>query len=137
MNKKVLGIGISVLVVVVGVVMVIALRGNDDSSMDSMKMDSSGEDTMSSEMAAPNTVIIDKLDFQQKDITVKKGTVVTWKNNDTAKHNVVFDDESSGTVEGGKLISQGETLTFTFNEAGEFPYHCEPHPFMKAKIIVT
>ena len=127
-------------------ILAIMLTGGKDDSMGSMNMDqtqsenSSQASTESQQPAAtaePNTVIMDNLEFQQKKLSVKKGTTVTWKNNDTASHNVVFDDSSKGQVEGGKLIQKGETLSFTFNEVGSYPYFCQPHPFMKATIEVT
>lgn len=137
MKKSVLGgiIGVAVVIIAIGA---FALLNRGSGDMAGMEMaDNSGNTSENSEMAAPNTVIIDKLDFQQKEITVKKGSVVTWKNQDTAKHNVVFDDAAVGEVEDSKLIGSGEELKFTFNETGEFPYSCSPHPFMKAKVIVT
>lgn len=95
-------------------------------------------DTMQeSENVAPNTVVMKDLGFQQKELTVKKGTTVTWENHDTAKHNVIFDDSKIGKVEEGKLISRGEKLEYTFAETGTYAYHCQPHPFMKATIKVT
>lgn len=41
---------------------------------------------------------------------------------------------ASGTA--SPLIAQGETTSFVFNEAGEFPLHCDPHPTMKMTVIV-
>ncbi len=139
MNKSSV-IGVVILVVAILGLGIFALGDNnsDSDDMGSMNMKSKSSDKNSdSKMVAPNTVVIDNLDFQQKEITVKKGETVTWKNQDTAKHNVVFDDSSVGTVENSKLVGNGEELKFTFDKAGEFSYFCSPHPFMKAKIIVT
>lgn len=139
MNKSsVIGIAI-VAVIVVGLSAFVYSRNNASSNdMGPMSMNSSSSSKDSdSKMVAPNTVVMDDLDFQQDEITVKKGTTVTWKNQDSAKHNVIFDDASVGSVENDKLIGNGEELKFTFDKAGEFTYFCEPHPFMKAKVIVT
>ncbi|QDY46336.1 hypothetical protein FK545_16210 [Planococcus glaciei] len=43
-------------------------------------------------------------------------------------------EAASGTA--SPLIAQGETTSFVFNEAGEFPLHCNPHPTMKMTVIV-
>lgn len=40
----------------------------------------------------------------------------------------------SGTA--SKLLSNGETTSFVFNEAGEFPIFCEPHPVMQMTVVV-
>ena len=85
---------------------------------------------------AENVIEIKNFKFVPEKMTIKKGTTITWKNFDNTKHNVVFDDETTGEVEGGKLISNGEEVSFTFNEVGEFPYYCMPHPYMKATVTV-
>lgn len=134
MKKVVIGIiGIVAVVAIVVGMMMTRYKVDDGMGMSQMQKSSS---SMSTEVE-PNTVIMTNIDFQQKKLSVKKGTTVTWKNQDTAKHNVVFDDASKGTVENGKLINKDETLNYTFNEVGSFPYHCQPHPFMKATIEVT
>ncbi len=84
-----------------------------------------------------NVIEIKNFKFAPEKMTIKKGTTITWKNFDNTKHNVVFDDGSAGKVEGGKLISNGEEVSFTFSEVGEFPYHCMPHPYMKGSVTVT
>lgn len=38
--------------------------------------------------------------------------------------------------EASKLLSQGESTSFVFNETGEFPIFCEPHPVMKMTVVV-
>lgn len=34
-------------------------------------------------------------------------------------------------------LDEGATWSHVFNETGTFPYHCAPHPWMKATVIVT
>ncbi|HUQ84766.1 MAG TPA: plastocyanin/azurin family copper-binding protein [Candidatus Limnocylindrales bacterium] len=83
-----------------------------------------------------NTIEIKKYAFTPEKKTVKKGTTVTWINYDIAPHTVTIDEE---TREGpkSKFFGKGEKYTYTFNEVGIYPYHCEPHPYMKAMIEVT
>lgn len=38
--------------------------------------------------------------------------------------------------EASKLLSQGDTTSFVFNETGEFSIFCAPHPVMKMTVIV-
>ena len=64
------------------------------------------------------------------EITV--GTTVTWTNMDSAPHTAT----SSGNFQSNGL-NQGESFSFTFEEAGTFDYFCEFHPNMSSTITVT
>ncbi|WP_430788011.1 plastocyanin/azurin family copper-binding protein [Virgibacillus flavescens] len=35
-----------------------------------------------------------------------------------------------------KLLKEGESVTYSFPNEGEYPIHCDPHPTMKMMIIV-
>lgn len=76
------------------------------------------------ESAAEGTevVVIDSA-FQLREISVPVGTTVTWIYQATLPHTVTADD---GSFNSGTLGS-GDTFTFTFEEAGTFPYHCRFH----------
>lgn len=78
--------------------------------------------------------------FSPASITIKKGTIVTWKNNDSASHQVAA-DEAPTTVYTNSLVSQvmapNQTFSFTFDELGTYNYHCKIHPQMKGSIIVV
>ncbi len=84
----------------------------------------------------PNTVRISNYEYLPEKITVKKGTTVTWKNEDIAKHTVTVED---GIVEGPKseFFGKGEEYSYTFNTVGNYPYYCEPHPYMKGSVEVV
>jgi plastocyanin len=70
--------------------------------------------------------------FLPQTLTVAKGTTVTWTNNDSTTHTVTSD---SGVWDSGNL-APGKTFSFTFNQTGTFPYHCNIHSSMTAKIVV-
>lgn len=74
--------------------------------------------------------------FTQKTLKVKKGTKVTWTNQDSARHDVMPDQESDGFM-GSELLSKGESYSYTFDTPGSYEYHCTPHPYMKAKVEVV
>ncbi len=80
------------------------------------------------------TVVIKGFAFSPAVLTVPVGTTVTWVNEDNVYHTVTSD------VPGGALqspnIQQGERWTFMFMEDGTYEYHCIPHPFMTAKVVV-
>lgn len=83
------------------------------------------------------TVTIDKLKYEQPEITIKAGETVTWINKEAMPHNVAF---KAGAVDEAKLdgamMKKDQSYTIRFNEAGTYDYHCTPHPFMKGKVIV-
>lgn len=62
--------------------------------------------------------------------TIKVGTVVTWKNNDTIAHSI------KSTVLSSPELKQNETYRFYFGQVGTFQYYCATHPTEKGEIIV-
>jgi plastocyanin len=78
-------------------------------------------------------VEIQSISFKQETLEIPVGTTVRWVNKDPVAHTSTSE---SGVWE-SPLIGPGETFEFTFNAAGEYPYYCVPHPFMKARILVT
>lgn len=88
--------------------------------------------------------------YSKRDIKVKKGTTVTWTNQDSMEHNAMLEHEDSGhahdappvsevrpDVFAGPLLKKGESYSFTFDEIGTYPYHCAPHPSMRGSITVV
>lgn len=77
-------------------------------------------------------VEIQQLRFGEEKLRVSAGATVTWINRDPVIHTVIADDEEfdSGSIEPGSRWSR------TFPEAGTFSYHCTPHPFMTAQVVV-
>ena len=77
-------------------------------------------------------VVIQSFAFGPAEIRVRAGERVTWLNCDQDPH--------TSTADGGEwsspLLANGEVFTQTFSTVGEFPYHCEPHPFMTGRVIV-
>lgn len=87
------------------------------------------------EPVATTTVKIANFSFSPETIKVKVGDTVTWTNEDAARHDVVADEESMDAP-ASELLAKGESYSFTFKKAGTYAYHCTPHPYMKAKVIV-
>lgn len=65
-------------------------------------------------------------------VTIKAGTTVTWMNIDDTEHTTT----SNSGVWGSPILAPGKSFSFTFNQPGTFPYHCEIHP-MTATIAVV
>jgi len=72
--------------------------------------------------------------FSPKEVAIKKGTTVTWTNQDSAVHTVTSD---MPLFDSGDL-AQGKSFSYTFSTAGTFAYHCTPHhASMTGTIVVT
>jgi plastocyanin len=65
---------------------------------------------------------------------------IIWQNNDDTAHTVTPDhrhaDSYSGDFGSEGVLKPGDTYEFLFTEPQEVHYHCTPHPWMKASIIV-
>lgn len=71
---------------------------------------------------------IKKFKFSTPDITINVGDTVRWNNIEKRQyHNVWF--EQLGEDEPDYFFP-GESYSKTFEQAGEFPYRCGPHPKM-------
>ena len=80
--------------------------------------------------------------FAPDDVQVTVGSMVTWKNDDTASHTV-----TSGTVQNNTpapdgrfdsgILNAGDSFSFVFDKAGEYPYYCTIHPWMTAKVTAS
>jgi plastocyanin len=94
--------------------------------------------------ASTNQVALGESSFQPANITVTKGTTVTWSwptcddpggygygYGSCVTHNILFDD---GTTSGSQSTG---AFTRTFATAGTYNYHCTIHgPAMSGQVIV-
>ena len=71
--------------------------------------------------------------FSPNPVEVKVGETVTWINDDSGRHTVT----SMDGVFNSELMARGQSFSFTFDKAGEYPYFCEPHPSMVGTVVVT
>ena len=81
--------------------------------------------------------------YDPEELTVKKGDTVNIVNADSAPHTVTSgtgaEDEASasafdsGILDGG---ASGKIETADF-DAGDYPYYCIVHPYMKGALVVT
>ena len=77
-------------------------------------------------------VKIDNFSFGPAELTVAVGTTVTWTNRDDIPHTVVSTDK----VFKSKVLDTDEKFSYTFTQAGSFPYFCSIHPKMTGKVVV-
>lgn len=77
-----------------------------------------------------NSINIQNFTFSPETLAIKKGTIVTWTNNDSAPHQIKSDIFNSTE------LANGQSFSFTFTTPGSFDYSCSIHPSMTGKIVV-
>jgi plastocyanin len=70
--------------------------------------------------------------FDPKEVTIKVGDTVTWLNKDAPQHDVVAENGEFKS----DLLELDATFSFTFAQAGTFPYYCSVHPGMTGTVVV-
>src|SRR2546430_842190 len=83
--------------------------------------------------AADMEVNIDNFAFTPKELTVKAGTAIVFRNRDDIPHSVVG---TKGEFH-SKALDTDDSFSFTLTKAGTYDYSCGLHPKMQGKIVVT
>lgn len=140
--KKALPIIIVILVLAIGGGIYFATKSDTSTSSGSTNSSAVANQaktsTDTSKAAAPQAVdkvSITNFRFSPAAITVKKGTTVTWTNNDSATHTVTETDTLSGPK--SSSLAKGQSYEFTFASAGTYHYNCSIHPNMVGTVTVT
>lgn len=92
-------------------------------------------DCLAAAGAGEAAIAISGFAFSPDTLRVSPGTRVTWVNcedEDVDAHTATSD---VGLWDSG-FLSPGEVFSRDFDATGSFPYHCVPHPFMEAVVIV-
>lgn len=82
--------------------------------------------------ASAKTVAISGFAFKPGNLTVAKGTRVTFVNEDAVAHTAT----DKGIFDSGR-IKAGRSFTVRFGQKGTFTYHCKLHPYMRGKVNVN
>lgn len=85
--------------------------------------------------ATGTAVAIRGFAFLPDTVRVAPGTRVTWVNCEPPQadpHTATADDGAWGS----ELLFPGDVFSRDFTQVGTFPYHCVPHPHMRAVVIV-
>jgi LPXTG-motif cell wall-anchored protein len=82
--------------------------------------------------AASGGVTIADFSFSPASLTINQGDTVTWVNNGPTAHSATANNGSFNTG----ILKAGQSASHTFGQAGTFSYYCQPHPYMKATIVV-
>jgi plastocyanin len=83
--------------------------------------------------AADPEVNIDNFAFTPKELTVKAGTTIVFRNRDDIPHSVVG---TKGEFH-SKALDTDDSFSFTFAKAGSYDYSCGLHPKMHGRIVAT
>jgi amicyanin len=77
-------------------------------------------------------VKIDNFKFGPGQLSVSKGTSVTWTNEDDIPHSIVL------TALGvrSKTLDTDKAFSYQFDKAGTYSYICGLHPFMHGQVVV-
>jgi plastocyanin len=84
----------------------------------------------------PAGIAIKGLTFNPATLSVSRGTIITWTNEDGFPHTSTSD--TAGVWDSGPITGNGGSFRFTVHLApGTYSYHCSIHPFMKGSITVV
>ena len=137
MKKTLLMILATLFVVAGGIIVFIKMSNNDTNTTKETNDNSSKSDISASSEILDGSVSISirNLAYSREKITIKKGSTITWTNEDSMAHTVTSmsssDSFDSGTLE------KGQTFSKTFNNVGTFDYVCSFHSSMKAEVVVV
>lgn len=78
--------------------------------------------------------------FVPQEVSTSVGSMVTWRNDDTALHTATSGNAATVTPDGvfdSQFLKNGQTYSFVFEKPGEYDYYCMLHPFMTGKVTVN
>lgn len=81
--------------------------------------------------------------FQPNLVQVDVGDTVTWTNDDSTAHTVTsgVNGQPDGIFDSSPnfnpLLASGQTFSYTFREAGDYPYFCALHQNMVGTVSVS
>ena len=90
---------------------------------------------LTADLLGATVIVVRDFSFQPTEIRVKQGGKVIWVNCSASG-----DPAHTSTADGGAwdspTLAPGAAYGRTFDQAGSFPYHCSPHPFMTGTVVV-
>ena len=106
---------------------------NDGGSSGSTETTASTGSTAASGASAATTVTIHGFNFDPAELDVAPGMVrVSVTNNDATTHTFTTDDMKTN-----EEIGAGETVQVTVELTEDLGWHCEIHPSMRGKFVVS
>lgn len=84
--------------------------------------------------SASTNITISGMAYTPSSVTVKKGAVIKWTNNDYGAHTVTADN---GTSFNSGDIAAGGTYSYTASIVDTFKYHCTIHGLSMAGTLIV
>ena len=81
--------------------------------------------------------------YSPNPIEINVGDTVIWTNQDATAHSATSGEDATPTglfgdpSASGSVLVRGKSQSFTFTEAGEYPYYCFLHPNMVGTVVVV
>jgi plastocyanin len=94
---------------------------------------------ISAPVGGPNVEVDEEIfDFKFRSVTIARGTILRWVNQDPFPHTVTSGtpEETTDIWDSGQLAT-GEDFAHTFGEVGTHEFYCAIHPYMKATVTVA
>jgi plastocyanin len=107
--------------------------GGGGSTGGGIQIGGGGSPSSESSQTGMGDVSIVDFAFQPSVIVVGAGETVEWTNTGNAQHTVDSDTE----IFESDILNPGQTFSYTFDDPGIFPYHCDIHPHMRGTVVVT
>lgn len=74
-------------------------------------------------------------------VSVKKGQIVVWKNDDKVAHQIAADPYPTNTslpeLGRGEVLQPGDTFSFIYEKSGTFTYHDNLNPYTIKGVVVV
>jgi plastocyanin len=86
------------------------------------------------------TIVLDKNGFTPKEVTIKAGSAIRWKNESGTKQTVNSDNYPTNQLHkelNFGIFPNGSSVVYTFTKPGVYGYHNQFHPEQKGKITVV
>ncbi|HET6516742.1 MAG TPA: plastocyanin/azurin family copper-binding protein [Nitrosopumilaceae archaeon] len=137
MRKKILIIGLVVLLIVVVTILTIPNESNSDiKSIKKNNVTDLATVIMPTKSSRPGCEETNSC-YIPSQIFIHKGESVTWLNEDAAFHSVTSGKyENPDGMFDSKHLDPNEFFTIKFDEYGTFDYFCTLHPWMHGQVIV-
>src|ERR671922_1428162 len=81
--------------------------------------------------------------YSPNPVEINVGDTVIWTNQDATAHSATSGKDATPTglfgdpSASGSVLVRGKSQSFTFTEAGEYPYYCFLHPNMVGTVVVA